>query len=358
MDIPVADFIVSELSVANQKGIYGYTLLSDDWQQVAAQWYQRHYSWKVNPEHIVFCPRVVQAVSLFIQNFTQPGDAIVSLTPAYHPISHAVEVNHRVLLESALLYRDHHYEIDFADLEDKFKMACCFILISPHNPTGTIWSEDNLRKIASLAEKYNVFIISDDVHADFNFTQKQHQTISSISSYVAQNSFICTSPAKTFNMVGLEVANIVIANDKYREQFKLALIAAGIHNPGYFSVPAFLCAYRHGDSWLAALKDYLVENRSWVQSFCQAHFPDWFVASGGGTYMLWIDYRAMNISEEQLRHWFVSLAGVEMSWGSDFGDEGLGFFRVNIATPRSNLTQAFERIYQSIPFTTGVSLHE
>ncbi|EIY1186786.1 aminotransferase class I/II-fold pyridoxal phosphate-dependent enzyme, partial [Escherichia coli] len=180
MDIPVADFIVSELSVANQKGIYGYTLLSDDWQQVAAQWYQRHYSWKVNPEHIVFCPRVVQAVSLFIQNFTQPGDAIVSLTPAYHPISHAVEVNHRVLLESALLYRDHHYEIDFADLEDKFKMACCFILISPHNPTGTIWSEDNLRKIASLAEKYNVFIISDDVHADFNFTQKQHQTISSI----------------------------------------------------------------------------------------------------------------------------------------------------------------------------------
>lgn len=126
-------------------------------------------------------------------------------------------------------------------------------------------------------------------------------------------------------MVGLEIANIVIANDKYREQFKLALIAAGIHNPGYFSVPAFLCAYRHGDSWLAALKDYLVENRSWVQSFCQAHFPDWFVASGGGTYMLWIDYRAMNISEEQLRHWFVSLAGVEMSWGSDFGDEGLGF---------------------------------
>ncbi len=131
--------------------------------------------------------------------------------------------------------------------------------------------------------------------------------------------------SKTFNMAGLEIANIVIANDKYREQFKLALIAAGIHNPGYFSVPAFLCAYRHGDSWLAALKDYLVENRSWVQSFCQAHFPDWFVASGGGTYMLWIDYRAMNISEEQLRHWFVSLAGVEMSWGSDFGDEGLGF---------------------------------
>ncbi|WP_253318290.1 hypothetical protein [Citrobacter freundii] len=191
----------------------------------------------------------------------------------------------------------------------------------------------------------------------------------SISSKTSSNNFFdkfirCTKlvylyiSGKTFNMAGLEIANIVIANDKYREKFKSALIAAGIHNPGYFSVPAFLCAYRHGDSWLAALKDYLAENRSWVQSFCQTHFPDWVLASGGGTYMLWIDYRAMNISEEQLRHWFVSLAGVEMSWGSDFGDEGLGFFRVNIATPRTILKEAFERIYQSIPYTKGVSLHE
>lgn len=168
MDIPVADFMVSELSVANQKGIYGYTLLSDDWQQVTAQWYQRHYSWKVNPEHIVL-PTSGTSRFIIYPEFYPTGRCYCQPAPAYHPISHAVEVNHRVLLESALLYRDRSYEIDFADLEDKFKTACCFILISPHNPTGTIWSEDNLRKIASLAEKYNVFIISDDVHADFNF---------------------------------------------------------------------------------------------------------------------------------------------------------------------------------------------
>lgn len=358
MDIPAPDFLINALAEVNQKGIYGYTLLSSDWEQTAADWFQRHYNWRPDPAHIVFCPRVVQAVSLYIQNFTQPGDAIVSLSPAYHPISHAVEANHRMLLQSALHYRNQRYEIDFDDLENKFKTACCFILLSPHNPTGTIWSENDLKKITLLAEKYSVFIISDDVHADFIFNHSQHQVISSFCEYVKQNSFICTSPAKTFNMAGLEVANIVIANEKHREKFKSALISAGIHNPGYFSVPAFLAACRHGDNWLAALKTYLAGNRQWVRDFCRRHFPGWTVTAGEGTYMLWIDYRPMAISEEQLRRWFTGLAGVEMSWGSGFGAEGQGFFRVNIAAPRPLLMQAFERIYRTSPYTPGVTPNE
>ncbi|HHD7473846.1 TPA: MalY/PatB family protein [Klebsiella oxytoca] len=358
MDIPLPYFITEALARANEKGIYGYTLLSDDWQNMTAGWFARHYNWHIDPGHIVFCPRVIQAVSLYIQNFTHTGDTIVSLTPAYHPVSHAVEINQRKLLESPLRYHGQCYEIDFDDLESKFKQACCFILLSPHNPTGTTWSEYQLKRIAVLAEKYNVFIISDDVHADFIFGGNHHLVISSVSTYVQQNSFICTSPAKTFNMAGLEVANIVIANDKHREKFKKSLIAAGIHNPGYFSVPAFLAAYRHGDTWLAELKDYLAENKRWVLSFCHHYFPEWFCTSGNGTYMLWIDYQTMGISETQLRYWFTALAKVEMSWGSGFGSEGLGFFRVNIATPRTVLQQAFQRIYETCPYPTGVTHNE
>lgn len=357
MDFPAASFIVDALAEANSRGIYGYTLLSDDWQEVTARWFLRRYRWSVDPRHIVFCPRVVQAVSLFLQNFTQPGDAIASLSPAYHPISHAVEVNHRRLLESPLRYCDGRYEIDIDHLETLFRQARCFILISPHNPTGTIWTKAVLQNIAALAEKYDVFIISDDVHADFIFNKSQHQVISTINPWVRQNSMICTSPAKTFNMAGLEVANIVIANDKYREKFSQAIIAAGIHNPGYFTVPAFLAAYSQGESWLEALTNYLAENRRWVLSFCQLHFPQWLPTSGGGTYMLWINYQRMQISEEQLRHWFVTLAGVEMSWGSGFGSEGQGFFRVNIAAPRALLVQAFERIYKTSPYTAGAISH-
>ncbi|WP_234450498.1 MalY/PatB family protein [Pluralibacter gergoviae] len=357
MDFPTAPCIKQALAAANDTAIYGYTLLSDDWQSVAAGWFSRRYQWTVSPEHIVFCPRVVQAVSLWIQNFTRPGEAIATLSPGYHPISHAVEVNQRRLLESPLRYSHGRYAIDFADLEQKFRRAACFIFISPHNPTGTVWDEKTLLKIAALAEKHHVFIISDDVHADFIFNNRRHRIISTLSEYVQQNSMICTSPAKTFNIAGLEVANVVIASAQHRQKFSAALTAAGIHNPGYFTVPAFLAAYREGENWLSGLLDYLAENRRWVSDFCQRSFPDWRITDGDGTYMLWIDYRAMNTGEAQLRQLFSDVAHVEMNWGSDFGEAGAGFFRVNLALPRARLEEAFTRIAQALQRCTGDTTH-
>ncbi|WFC30575.1 aminotransferase class I/II-fold pyridoxal phosphate-dependent enzyme [Proteus mirabilis] len=161
---------------------------------------------------------------------------------------------------------------------------------------------------------------------------------------------MCTSPAKTFNLAGLEIANIVIANPEYREKFKQCLIAAGIHNPGYFSVPAFLQAYTlQGQQWIKELKHYLAENRQWVKEQCARYFPDWVITQSYGTYMLWINYQKMQLTEQQLKHWFVSLAEVEMSWGSGFGAAGDGFFRINIATPRSILETVFTRLIRTSP---------
>ncbi|MCO4179295.1 MalY/PatB family protein [Proteus terrae] len=350
MDIPAPDFIINALAQFNLKGIYGYTDLSHDWNNVAVNWFKTQYQWVVEPESIVFCPRIIQAVSFYIQNFTRVGDKVTTLSPAYYPISNAVCVNQRELLESPLIYRDGYYEIDFDDLESKFKQSVCFILLSPHNPTGTVWQKSDLLKIAELAQKYQVFIISDDVHADFVFDGATYHPISSINSYVKQHSFICTSPAKTFNLAGLEVANIVIANPEYREKFKQCLIAAGIHNPGYFSVPAFLQAYTlQGQQWVGELKTYLADNRHWVKEQCERYFPDWVITQSHGTYMLWINYQKMQLSEEQLKHWFVSLAEVEMSWGRGFGAVGDGFFRINIATPRSILETVFTRLIRTLP---------
>ncbi|MBH1930743.1 MalY/PatB family protein [Serratia rubidaea] len=349
MDIALPDTMINPLVEHSKKGIYGYTLLSDNWQQVVSHWMLRHYQWQVPPEHVVFCPRVIQAVSLYIQNFTAPGDAIVSLTPSYHPIVQAVTLNQRRLLESTLRYQDGRYSIDFDDLENKFKRASSFILLSPHNPTGTVWPPETLIKIAELAERHQVFIISDDVHADFIFSAQRHQIISTFSDYVAQHSFICTSPAKTFNMAGLEVANIIIANDKHRDKFTRCLEAAGIHNPGYYAVPAFLAAYQHGDAWLAQLKRYLADNRTLLIDTFSRHFPAWQVTRSDGTYMLWVDYRASGLDERQIKTWFRTRAGVEASWGSDFGAAGRGFFRINIATPRRLLSAALQRIVRTSP---------
>lgn len=350
MDISAPDFIINAMKEFANKGIYGYTILSDNWNQVTANWFKRHHNWQIQPEHIVFCPRVIQAVSLYIQNYTHVGDKITTLSPAYQPISQSVFVNQRELLESKLIYSNEKYFIDFDDLEEKFSQSVCFILLSPHNPTGTVWSKADLIKIGQLAEKHNVFIISDDVHSDFIFGENSYYPISSLSQFVEHNSFICTSPAKTFNMAGLEVANIVIANTKYREKFSNCLIAAGIHNPGYFSVPAFLAAYTHGDEWLSELKQYLQNNRDWVIKSCNEYFPEWKVTHSYGTYMLWINYQKMNITEQQLKHWFVDLAGIEMSFGSGFGLSGDGFFRINIATPFPLLKEAFERLIHTCPY--------
>lgn len=351
MDIPLPEKVIKQLTHLSKKGVYGYTLLSSDWEECVTQWMQRHYQWHINPQHVVFCPRVIQAVSLYLQNFTQAGDTIVSLAPAYHPISNAVMVNQRQLLESELLYSDGCYSINFTDLEEKFTQASCFILLSPHNPTGTVWDKNVLTKIASLAEKYQVFIISDDVHADLIFYHHQHQVISSLNSYVEQNSFICTSPAKTFNMAGLEVANIIIANDKHRQKFQRCLEAAGIHNPGYYSVPAFLTAYRDCDDWLRALKHYLAANRELVCTTLKTHFPGWVITRSEGTYMLWVNYQSSNLTEAELKGWFLKRAGVEMSWGSGFGTAGKGFFRINIATPRATLAEALARIVSTSPYS-------
>lgn len=351
MDIPLPEKVINRLAHLSQQGIYGYTLLSSDWEECVAQWMLRHYRWSINPQHVVFCPRVIQAISLYLQNFTHAGDAIVSLTPAYHPISNAVVVNQRQLLESELIYSDGCYSINFTDLEEKFKQASCFILLSPHNPTGTVWDQTVLTKIAALAENYQVFIISDDVHADFIFGHSQHQVISSFNRYVEQNSFICTSPAKTFNMAGLEVANIIIANDKHRQKFQRCLEAAGIHNPGYYAVPALLTAYRDCDDWLQALKHYLAANRALVCTTLKAHFPGWVVTRSEGTYMLWVNYQSSNLTETELKNWFLERAGVEMSWGSGFGAVGKGFFRINIATPRAILAEALSRIVSTSPYS-------
>lgn len=350
MDIAVPNFMIRKLVEAAQKGIYGYTLLSQDWNTVTAYWFMHHYHWQVEPEHIVFCPRVIQAVSLYIQNYTQPNDRITILSPSYHPISQTVVANQRQLLTSSLIYSNQRYHIDFNDLEEKFRQSVCFILVSPHNPTGTVWSKNDLQKIAELAEKYQVFILSDDVHADFIFNDETHCVISTLSHYVAQHSFICTSPSKTFNIAGLEVANIVIANEQHRYKFKQCLIAAGIHNPNYFSVPAYLAAYTRGDHWLLALKKYLAKNRQWVIQTCQQYFPLWYITQSDGTYMLWINYQKMNISEQQLKHWFTDLAKIEMSWGSSFGIGGDGFFRINIATPCTRLQEVFKRLISTFPF--------
>lgn len=348
MDLPAPERLIKQLECFNRKGIYGYTVLPENYFDVVRNYLERHYSYKVKNDEIVFCPRIIQAISIYLREFTQIGEKICVFTPSYSPIINAITLNNRQFLPCPLVYKNNHYAIDFSLLESCFKQAKFFILISPHNPTGRVWTKFELQKIAQLAEQYSVFIISDDVHADFTFSETSHQIIAGINNYVKNHSIICTSPAKTFNIPGLEIANIIIHNKKIREKFHRTLQQLGIHNPNYFSIPAIMIAYQYCDNWIIQLKHYIVANKRLVQRFFTEEIPQLVVTPSEGTYLLWINYQKLLSSEDQLKEKLIKLAQIEMAWGSDFGIEGMGFFRMNIAMPRFLLQQALIQIKNAI----------
>lgn len=344
MDIPVPNIMINELQRASSLGIYGYTELPNNYYQVISNYIHNQYSYYVNNEKIVFCPRIIQAIAIYIRSFTEINDGICILTPSYNPISEIIKYNNRKLYNSTLIYKDKKYFINFDSLEDCFKKSKIFILISPHNPTGTVWDRNTLYKIISLAKKHNVFIISDDVHADFTFTQEKHCLISSLDPWIANNSMICLSPAKTFNIPGLEISNVIIENNNTREVFKKEIIALGIHNPNYFSIPAIMTAYQSCTDWIIHLKKYIENNKVIVSHFLKENIPSLEIVESKGTYLLWINYEKLNINEKRLIHWFHNLSKVKISQGSEFGCGGDGFFRINVAMPQKRLLDALTRI--------------
>lgn len=344
MDLPVPNNIIKALQQANSLGIYGYTELPNNYYQMICNYILEQYLYKVTPEKIVFCPRIIQAVSIYIRHFSNIDDGICILTPSYSPILNTILLNNRLLYRCPLSYRNNKYSIDFKLLEECFKKSKIFILLSPHNPTGTVWSKEVLCSIISLAKKYNVFIISDDVHSDFTLSDKTHCLISSLDSWAANHSMICLSPAKTFNIPGLEIANVIIENSEIREIFIKEIRALGIHNPNYFSIPAINTAYQTCTDWIVYLKEYIKENKRLTREFFKINIPLLDVSEGDGTYLLWVNYMRLNIDEEKLVHWLHDLSKIRVSVGSEFGYEGIGFFRINVAMPRKRLLEALNRV--------------
>lgn len=348
MDLASPPEVIEHLAAQNTKGIYGYSILPDDYYQNVQNYFFRHYRYRTEEEEIVFCPRIIQAISIYIQFFTKEQDGICILTPSYSPIFNSIILNHRQAEKCELIYQNGQYHIDFIRLEQCFQKCKAFILISPHNPTGTVWSRADLQQIARLAQKYRIFILSDDVHADFDFSGHPHRIISAENDYVKQHSIICTSPAKTFNIAGLEIANLIIHNAEIRRKFKRIMLQLGMHNPNFFAVSAIQIAYRDCDYWLERLRTYILENKKLVQRFFAVDIPELEITRSEGTYLLWVNYEKLHIDEQQLKHRLIHHAKVEMSWGSDFGEEVRSFFRMNIALPRAVLQDCLYRIKESL----------
>lgn len=269
------------------------------------------------------------------------------MTPLYNPIQNAIEINNRRIIENKLVYEDGSYKIDFEDMERNLKLGVkIFIIVSPHNPTGKVLSKEEIEKIILLCKKYDVLIFSDEVHADFAWNDNFVSFASFFSQY--DKLIVANSPSKTFNIPGLEISNIIIEDSKIRNRFKVKLNQNGIHNPNYFSIPAIEAAYGNSYNWMLEIKQDIKENMLLIKKFFEDDLKGFKCSKMEGTFLLWISYKDLNITEERLLDLFVNHAEVAVSLGSEFGDEGYGFFRINAAAPKEVIITALDKIKNNI----------
>jgi cystathionine beta-lyase len=350
MDFACPPAVSDALTARAQHPIFGYTLYPDSMYQAMTDWCLRRYQWTVKRSEIVMCPGVVPSIHAAIDALTQPGDKVIVQPPVYFPFFTAVTQTGRELVLNPLKLEQGRYSIDLAHLEDCARQgARVLLLCSPHNPVGRVWSKQELVDLLALAERYNLTIISDEIHADLIYPGQTHYPLAALTDSV--NVLTTIAPSKTFNIPGLGLSTLVVPDKADRQAINAVYESWHVSAANPFSITAFEAAYQHGDAWLDALMAYLQGTLNWVSDYAASELDSVQLVQPEGTYLLWLDCREMGLENEALRQFFIEQAGVGMNPGYVFGDSGSGFMRMNIGTPLRNVQQAFQQIAAAL--TTG-----
>ncbi len=350
MDFKVAPEITQAIEKRVAHGIFGYSEVKEEYFEAVSAWMEQKHGWHVKEDWLVKTPGVVFALAMAVQAFTEPGDAVIIQQPVYYPFSEVIADNGRRIVDNTLeLKEDGKYHINFEDFEQKVKEnhVKLFLLCSPHNPVGRVWTKEELKKIAAICRKYDVIVVSDEIHEDFVFNGK-HQVFADLSEDAKNRTITCTAPSKTFNLAGLQVSNIWIANPNLREKFKKQIAAAGYSQLNTLGLTACEAAYRYGGEWHAELLGYLKSNLNFLREFLQTRLPEVKLIEPEGTYLVWLDFGSLGLTEEQREELLTKKAGIWLDSGAIFGAAGEGFERINIACPRSILKDALERIERAV----------
>lgn len=345
MDFRSPKQIIDAFQDILDKGIFGYTDLSDRFYENIREWMRQKHQAEVSREEIVFCPRINVSSSICVETFTEEMDEVIINTPAYGPLYQAVVKNHRKVVESPLILENGSYKIDFAHLEsvvtDKTKM---FILCSPHNPVGRVWTREELEEVGAFCKKHDLLLFVDEIHGDIVAEGVTFTTALTLSETVRERLIVATSLTKTFNVPGVIVSYMIVPNEEIRSRIAQTIDRIGMHNPTIFAVAAVEHGYMECEEWYEQMLDYVNENEKFTREFFAEHFPEFEILERQGTYLLWISYEKLGITEEELEKWFLEKANVSVYMGSVFGNQGRGFIRLNIASPRTMLKEAYERM--------------
>jgi cystathionine beta-lyase len=344
MDFAAPAVVRDALAERAAHPIYGYTVYPESLYEALIAWLQKRHGWKVEREWIVMCPGVVPSVHAVIIALSQPDDVVIVQPPVYAPFFAAAKSVGCRLLLNPLKFEDGRYRFDLEHFERcAAEGARLLLLCSPHNPVGRVWETDELHALLEICEHYGVAVVSDEIHADLIYPGMQHKPLAGLSDG-AVKVITAVAPSKTFNIPGLGLSVLIVPDEKDRTGISKAfgLLHVGAANP--FSIAAFEAAYRGGASWLDDLLNYLDVTLRFVRAYLQQNLPLIKLIEPEGTYLLWLDCRAMGLSDEQLKQFLVQQAGVGLSPGIIFGEQGSGFMRMNIAAPRSVIAEALERI--------------
>lgn len=350
MDFKTLPEVTESIIKRAQHGILGYSDGMDRYYDAVISWMNKRHNFPIKKEWICPCPGIIPALHFLIKAYTSPGDKVIVQSPVYYPFYDSILHNECEILFNPLKFDNEKYTMDFEDLRRKIKeeRVKLLILCNPHNPIGRVWSTDELKTLGQICVENNVLVISDEIHSDLIFKGYKHTSFASISDEFRYNSITCTAPSKTFNLAGLQTSNVIISNKELRDKFKAILLKHGLKRLNTFGIIACEAAYNYGDQWLDELLEYLEDNKSFLKAFIKEKIPKLKVIEAEGTYLVWIDCRALGMNNDDLKTFMLTKAKVAFDEGYIFGQGGDGFERINIACPREVLREALERMEKAI----------
>ena len=346
MDFASPACVTKALAEGLSSGVYGYSEAVPAYYEAVRAWFLQHYGWETENKWIVKTPGVVFAIGCALRAFTAPGDAVLIQTPVYYPFFEVIADNNRRIVENGLHYEDGRYTMDFDLLEKQLRESNVrmMILCSPHNPVGRVWTADELRQLGALLKRYGVVLVSDEIHCDIVYGPHRHHVFPRIVPEMAEQTVVCTSPGKTFNLAGLQVSNIFIQSAALRRQFQRELDKAGYSQLNLPGLIACRAAYEGGGEWLADCLAYLQGNLSFLETFVKEKLPGVRAVEPEGTYFAWLDFRELGLDDRELESRILHRAKLWLDSGYIFGKPGRGFARVVYACPRSRLEKAMEQM--------------
>ena len=350
MDFRTPDFILNAIRQRLEHPILGYTMPPKNFYPLTVKWITDHHGWNVKRDWVGFLPGIVPGLAFAVQCLTEVGDEIIVQTPVYYPFFHVIENNNLKLLVNELKEVDGKFVMDFEDLEKKFsENTKLFILCNPHNPGGRVWTKAELEKLATICEKHNITIVSDEVHADMVLPgQQAHTVFSTVSEWAEQHTVTFMAPTKVFNMPGLISSAYIIPNPELRMKFADYLEASEMNAGNIFAYIGAVAAYEHGEEWRLEMLNYVQGNIEFIVDFLKTNIPQVKPMIPEASFLVWLDCREMGMETDELHQFFALKAGIGLNKGTIFGAGGEYHLRLNVACPRSVLEQAMKQLQVAV----------